>query len=309
MTMAVDVRRMDTKYEATNEQQADAWRGPVLVATALIAVMGGMFLGARHRPRRVDLGRPGTGSWEAFRIGVGEDGGSQSLYFLLVRGVTAVFGDAPWVIRLPALLGAMAIPYPLYRLVQPRLGRDAAFRALIFLAVAYTFVANAQEGRAYTVLAAILTWTWFALDRALETATLRAWLKVGALAALSLYAQPLGIPVLIGQALWVLLHRRQVVGRYFVAAGSLAAVLAAPLRLPDPVRGRRSHRVARHLHRWSVRRDGHGHARGAGHQRVTVAVGGGCGCCRLPRRSRPFRSAIFGANTIAPTIERRPCCS
>ncbi len=218
----------------TQTTAADDCRGPVLVAMVLIAVTGGLFLGSRSigQDESISAGL-GLGSWDAFRIGVGEDGGSQSLYFLLLRGFTAVFGSAPWVIRLPALLAAIAIPYPLYRLAQPRLGRDAAFRSLIFLAVAYTFVANAQEGRAYTLLAAILTWSWFALDRALSKATpskatLSAWLSVGFLAALSLYAQPLGIPVLIGQAIWVFLHRRQVVGRHFLAAGFLAAVLAAP---------------------------------------------------------------------------------
>ncbi len=209
--------------------ETDDFRIPVFVSMALITVMGGLFLGSRSigQDESISAGL-GLGSWEAFRIGVGEDGGSQSLYFLLVRVFTAVLGSDPWVIRLPALLAAVAIPYPLYRLVQPRFGRDTAFRALLFLAVTYNFIANAQEGRAYTLLAAALTWIWFALDRALTRGTLSSWLIVGFLAALSLYAQPLGVPVLIGQALWVFLHRRQVSGRNFVAAGVLAAVLAAP---------------------------------------------------------------------------------
>ncbi len=213
----------------TPDREGSPYRHPVFLTMALIAVLGGVFLGARSvgQDESISAGL-GLGSWEALRIGIGEDGGSQSLYFLLVRAFTAVLGADPWVVRLPALLAAMAVPYPLYRLVEPRFGRAVAFRALLLVAVSYTFIANAQEGRAYTVLAAVLTWTWFALDQAFDKATLRSWLIVGFLAALSLYAQPLGVPVLMAQAIWVLIHRRQVVGRYFVAAGALAAVLSAP---------------------------------------------------------------------------------
>lgn len=219
----VGFRSTDSEAEATSP-----WFHPVVLTTVLIAVIGGAFLNTRSigLDESISAGL-GRGTWSAFYTGVAEDGGSQSLYFLLVRAFSFL-GNDPWVIRLPALLAAMAVPYPLYRLIEPRFNRAIAARALLFLALSYTFVANAQEGRAYTVLTAVLTWTWFALDRALKSATLGAWLTVGVLAAVSLYAQPLGVPILIAMAVWVLLHRQQLVWKQFIAAGALAAVLAAP---------------------------------------------------------------------------------
>ncbi len=229
MIMAVDIDKpeVDLDPPPENDDNASDLR-PVFFTMALTGILGAISLGARSigQDESISAGL-GLGSWDAFRVGVGEDGGSQSLYFLLVR-LASVLGPDPWIMRLPALIAAMLVPYPLYRLVEPRFGRSTAFRAMILLAVSYTFVANSQEGRAYTLLAAILTWTWFALDQALERGTLTRWLTVGFLAALSLYAQPLGVPVLMAMAVWVLMHRQQVVGRYFVAAGALAAVLAAP---------------------------------------------------------------------------------
>lgn len=219
----VGFRSTDTEAEATS-----LWFHPVTLATVLIAVVGGAFLNTRSigLDESISAGL-GRGTWSAFYTGVAEDGGSQSLYFLLVRAFSFL-GNDPWVIRLPALLAAMAVPYPLYRLIEPRFNRAIAARSLLFLALSYTFVANAQEGRAYTVLAAVLTWTWFALDRALKTTTLGAWLTVGVLAALSLYAQPLGVPILMAMAVWVLMHRHQVVWSRLFAAGALAAVAALP---------------------------------------------------------------------------------
>lgn len=214
---------------ATSANAQDPWhRHPVTLTTALILLLGGAFLNARsiELDESISAGL-GRGSWSAWYTGVAEDGGSQSLYFLLVR-VFGFLGDDPWVIRLPALIGAAMVPYPMWRLIEPLAGRGVATRAMLIVAVSYSFITNAQEARAYTVLAAVIVWSWFMLVRAIETRSLTPWIVYGFLVALSLYAQPLGVPILAAQGVWLLLHRRDVHWGHVAVGGSVAGVLALP---------------------------------------------------------------------------------
>ncbi len=216
--------RRDSAGRAWSRRDTQA----VVAATVAILVLGGISLNTRSiwLDESISAGL-GRGSWSSWWTGVAEDGGSQSLYFLAVR-LTSFLGDDPWVIRLPSLLAAAAVPYPMYRLAVPRLGSRVAGTALVILAVSYSFITNAQEARSYTMLAALITWAWLLMDRALETRTTGAWVRWGVVAALTLYAQPLGMPILVGQGIWLLLDRRRVeVGQ--VASGfAVAALLSVP---------------------------------------------------------------------------------
>ncbi|MEZ5228719.1 MAG: glycosyltransferase family 39 protein [Acidimicrobiales bacterium] len=132
------------------------------------------------------------------------------------------------VYRLPSLLAAAAVPMPTYRLAARRFGPSVATIAVVILAVSYSFVTNAQEARSYTMLAALITWSWLLLDRAIETPSPARWLRWGIVTALTLYAQPLGLPILMGQAIWMLIERRRLVARSVITGFAAAAVISVP---------------------------------------------------------------------------------
>ncbi len=204
------------------------WLLPVAMATMVIMGLGLLSLNSRSiwLDESITAGL-GRGSWSSWWRGVAEDGGSQSLYFLAVR-LSTFLGNEPWAIRLPSVVAAAAVPYPMYRLAAPRFGARVATFGVFILAVSYSFITNAQEARSYTMLALLITWSWLLMDRALQSDGSLAWVRWGVVAALTLYAQPLGLPILMAQGIWLVAnrHRLDIVN---VAAGvGAAAAVSVP---------------------------------------------------------------------------------
>lgn len=110
-------------------------------------------------------------------------------YFLLLRGVTALFGDAEWVIRLPSIAAGVLTVYAVWRVGLELLDRRAAALAALAVSVSPFFLQASNEVRGYSLVAA-LSWTalWLGL-RALKRGTRGAWALYAAAALLSVYTE------------------------------------------------------------------------------------------------------------------------
>lgn len=87
------------------------------------------------------------------------------LYFVLVKGVRALLGDAPWALRLPsALVGAGAIPL-VAAAVATLADRRAARWAAWFVALSPFLVHHGQEARMYAVVGTLAAANLLALAR------------------------------------------------------------------------------------------------------------------------------------------------
>ena len=123
------------------------------------------------------------------------------LYSVLAHIAIAAFGEAPWVIRLPALLFGVASVPLLYALGLQVTDRREALLAAALLTVSYHHVWFSQNARGYTALAffALLS-TWLLL-RNLERPSAGTLVAYSVAAALGAYTHLTMVFVLAGHAL------------------------------------------------------------------------------------------------------------
>ncbi len=162
------------------------------------------------------------------------------LYALLAHASRALLGEAPWTVRLPAmLLGVAAVPalYQLGRLVVRQ--REALLAALL-LAVSYHHVWFSQNARGYSAIAFAAIVTLWALLRGLETGERRYFVWYAVAAALGAYTHLTMILVVVGHALAAAVFLlapgraldRRPLWRMCVLAFGLSAVLTLALYGP-----------------------------------------------------------------------------
>src|SRR6185503_19164406 len=123
------------------------------------------------------------------------------LYSVFARVSLLMFGEAPWALRLPAVLfGVMAIAmtYVVARLAVRR--REALFASLL-LAVSYHHVWFSQNARGYTLIGLLALLTTWTLIRLLQQPTWRLAAAYALCAALGAYTHLTMVFVAIGQAL------------------------------------------------------------------------------------------------------------
>ena len=159
------------------------------------------------------------------------------LYSIFARLSLVTFGEAPWAIRLPAVLfGVMAVAmtYVVARLAVSR--REALFASLL-LAVSYHHVWFSQNARGYTLiglLALLSTWT---LIRLLHRPTWRLAAAYALCAALGAYTHLTMVFVAIGQALVAVVALARAPARIdwrfavaaFAGAAAVTVLLYAPM--------------------------------------------------------------------------------
>jgi len=122
------------------------------------------------------------------------------LYSALAHLSIGAFGEAPWSIRLPAVLfGTATIPllYGLGRYVGSR--REGLLAALL-LAVSYHHVWFSQNARGYAMLAFFTVACTWALLRILEGGSRRLAFVYGASAALGAYTHLTMVFIVVGHA-------------------------------------------------------------------------------------------------------------
>ncbi len=123
------------------------------------------------------------------------------LYAILAHASRAVFGEAPWTIRLPAMLFGVASVPLLLALGEELMDRREAILAALFLAVSYHHVWFSQNARGYSAIAFFTIATLFALHRGVATGRLSYFVVYGVLAALGAYTHLTMIFVVVGHAL------------------------------------------------------------------------------------------------------------
>jgi uncharacterized membrane protein len=130
-----------------------------------------------------------------------EDPQHPPVYYVLAHVWTQAFGGRMTAVRaLPAIFGVLAIP-ALWLLAFELFGSlEAAWVAAALLAISPFFVLYAQEAREYSLWTVLVVLDGWLLLRALRSPSLAWWCAYAALAALSLYVDPLSALVLAGFA-------------------------------------------------------------------------------------------------------------
>ena len=124
-----------------------------------------------------------------------------TLYSLLAQGSVSIFGDAPWVVRLPAMICGTACIPALYLLGREFAGEFESLGAAGLLAVSYHHIWFSQNARGYTLLmlAAILA-TWL-LIQGLRRPGFRPWFLYALTVATGMYTHLTMVFIPISHAL------------------------------------------------------------------------------------------------------------
>ncbi|WP_326799001.1 glycosyltransferase family 39 protein [Streptomyces sp. NBC_01808] len=164
------------------------------------------------------------------------------LYYLLMHGVFAVFGDSLYALRLPSLLAMSAAAAGVALLG----GRLAVPRAGLLAGVAFALLPAvqryAQEGRSYALVCAAVTWATWLFVRALEERRTRLWAGYGAVALAGCLLHEFAVLAVDahGATLRISPSSRKDLRAWTWTAGAVAAALA-PLAV---VSSRQSEQVA-----------------------------------------------------------------
>jgi 4-amino-4-deoxy-L-arabinose transferase-like glycosyltransferase len=160
---------------------------------------------------------------------------------LLVHATARLLGDAPWALRMPALLAGVLLISATYLVAGRLYGRNAGLLATALVAGSSVMVEYSANARGYGLMVlSFLVAVAYAVDL-LQTPRLRGWLVWAVAIALGFYALPLMAFPAGALALWILLEtargadpgsRRQTLRGLaigIVAAAVLAAILYAPV--------------------------------------------------------------------------------
>lgn len=123
------------------------------------------------------------------------------LYSVLAHLSVGLFGEAPWSLRLPSALFAVATIPMLYVFSKQSAGRLEALLAAALLAVSYHHVWYAQSARGYTMLLFFTLATSFLLIKALKTPSARTYALYAAMAALGCYTHLTMVYVIFSQGM------------------------------------------------------------------------------------------------------------
>lgn len=158
------------------------------------------------------------------------NGGNMSLYVVLMRFWLMIDESEFW-LRLPSVIFATATVPVLYLLARRISGRRVALMSVMLVSTAPPILFYAQEGRAYTLLALLVTASWLALLWHVDGSSPSRWYLL--LAVLSVYAHIIGLVFVAAQMLWLGLHtdRRNtlaIAGTVIVLSGPQLAMAAGP---------------------------------------------------------------------------------
>ncbi len=162
---------------------------------------------------------------------------------LLVHISYVLFGDAPWAVRLPALLAGILIVPAAYGLASRLYNRHSAILVAALAAAAPVLISYSTNARGYTILAVLTLLTWSLGTYLRRQANAAAWLLLGILGALGFYTVPvflnpygilftwLFLSALIGDVGPAYPTRWRFLGWMF-AAGMITILLTTLLYLP-----------------------------------------------------------------------------
>jgi 4-amino-4-deoxy-L-arabinose transferase-like glycosyltransferase len=123
-----------------------------------------------------------------------------TLYSVLAHVSITAFGEAPWSLRLPALIFGAATPAVLYLFAREFVGRAEALLAGLLLAVSYHHVWFSQNARGYSALAFFALLTSWLLLRGLRRGRRSDFVWYGLASALGVYTHLTMVFLVIGHA-------------------------------------------------------------------------------------------------------------
>jgi mannosyltransferase len=154
---------------------------------------------------------------------------------LLAHACRAVGGEAPWVIRLPAVAFGIAGVWAFYYLAVVFFSRRMALLGAALMAVSYPHIYYSQNARGYSALIFLAMLSMGLLLRLLREADRRRRLRLGAAFALAagvgVYAQLLMAFVAAGQAAVLALARRWRTFTWLCLGGLVTMLLYSPMAL------------------------------------------------------------------------------
>lgn len=159
----------------------------------------------------------------------------------LVHGAYRLFGDAPWALRVPALLAGVLVMPATWLAVRVLYGGQAALLATALVATSMAMIGMSTNARGYPIVTLLFLALLCLGDHLRRTDRGAGWVLFAVLGALALYTVPTGIYALAAVAAWLLLEAwagglavgaRRFVLRLagaVVATGLLTALLYAPI--------------------------------------------------------------------------------
>ena len=165
------------------------------------------------------------------------DPNNHLLNTLLMHAAYLAFGNQPWVLRLPALIGGVGLVAATFWLAHLLYGRGAAVLAATLVAVASYAIEYSTNARGYTLQALCFVLLLALCVVAVRRASLSALLLAAIVGALGAYDLPTMLYGVAIAAVWLLVSfsaaRAGRVGtRHLVASGVLMGFLVVLLYLP-----------------------------------------------------------------------------
>lgn len=114
------------------------------------------------------------------------------LHNILAKLSMVLFGDAPWAIRLPALIFGLGSIAAMWALARHVAGNWAAHATALLMALSYHHIWFSTNARGYTGLALFSTLGFLYFLKGLETPTRRIWLWFAAMLAATIFTHLTG---------------------------------------------------------------------------------------------------------------------
>ena len=219
-------------------------KAPLLAITIVAAVVRVPYL---DQPMRFDEAYTyNTYASQPWFVAVSkyDEPNNHVLHSLLVHAATRVFGDAPWAVRLPALLAGVLLVPATMLLTASVGGRRSATLAGLLVAISSPLIEYSTNARGYTLVCLCTVCGWLLALRLVRRCDWAGWLGWGALAVIGCWTIPVMVYPLLMQLTWLECQcrtgiTRAAYGRTFrfwlcgvtTAAGALTLVCYLPVVL------------------------------------------------------------------------------
>jgi hypothetical protein len=165
------------------------------------------------------------------------DPNNHLLNTLLMHGVFGVFGNQPWILRLPAFVAGVLLVPATYGLARPLFGPRAAILSATLVAVSSYLVEYSTNGRGYTLQALSFVVLLALAILAVRLDSPKALLLAAIVSALGAYAVPTMLYGVAIAGVWLAVSVRRALPTrirpvHLVAAGLLVGLAVAVLYLP-----------------------------------------------------------------------------
>lgn len=220
----------DVEDRPVQQRHRRGWVWPIALAgygVALLAYAGREGLWSDETFIASSMGL----SWPDLLGQLGRIDTNMTVFYALVRGLTAVLGVSDVSMRLLSVAAAVAAVVATRALVGRLLGASTGLLAAILLAVNPFFVKIALTARPFALLVLVVVVSWWLLLRAIDEprSTVR-WVVWGVLAGLMFYVHLTAVLIVAAQAVTALVRLRRLTPA-MAAAASIVTVSGVPTLL------------------------------------------------------------------------------